>query len=325
MKQIVISILIYALLLFEKSVIAKFNRKKNELDFQEVIKENSEYPPMVDKCPLRIVGGQTADINEVPYQIAIQTYVIPSAYWKLVGGGAIVTQQHVVSAAHCFPRRNWNKITYRILAGTSRFGVPIKKNKVQKYSTVSRKILYCFRHKYYNSDDLEHDFAVLTLDSPLYFTDNIQPIPMLRPGYGIQLQVNSLCLVSGYGAVTTVNYNISADLRIVCVPIVSTNECKKYFGKFLQTYQLCAGRQGKDSCWGDSGGPITYKGYLVGVVSFGGPQCGWSPGVYTRISSYTSGEYVPFVANHCIALALHNLLYIRMFIMFFFLCTIYLI
>lgn len=77
-------------------------------------------------------------------------------------------------------------------------------------------------------------------------------------------------------------------------------------------------------CQGDSGGPITYKGYLVGVVSFGGPQCGWSPGVYTRISSYTSGEYVPFVANHCIALALHNLLYIRMFIMFF-LCTIYLI
>ncbi|XP_022815136.1 trypsin-like isoform X2 [Spodoptera litura] len=251
MKQI--SILIYVVLLFEKSVIANQN-DKIELNFQEVVKENSKYPPMVDKCPLRIVGGQKANINEVPYQIVIQAYVLPSDYWKLVGGGAIVTQQHVVSAAHCFPKSSWNKETYRILAGTGKMGKMLNE---QKFSTIGRRILYCFRHKYYDSEELTHDFAVLMvicdilfyfkLDYPLIFSENIQPIPMIRPGHGIQLQVDGLCLVSGFGAVTT--YKLSADLRIVCVPIVSTMDCKRYFGNHIQSHHLCAGKDGKDSCW----------------------------------------------------------------------------
>lgn len=62
--------------------------------------------------------------------------------------------------------------------------------------------------------------------------------------------------------------------------------------------QLCAGGViGKDSCGGDSGGPLlftdrshpTYSySYCVGVVSFGPRQCGQNgmPGIYTRVTSY---------------------------------------
>lgn len=65
----------------------------------------------------------------------------------------------------------------------------------------------------------------------------------------------------------------------------------------LGSGQLCAGGvQGKDSCAGDSGGPlmtlypykVEYYYFLVGVVSFGPTPCGlknW-PGVYTRVSNY---------------------------------------
>lgn len=64
--------------------------------------------------------------------------------------------------------------------------------------------------------------------------------------------------------------------------------------------QLCAGgEKGKDSCRGDSGGPLmtifTDKDgepnwYAVGVVSFGPSPCGMEgwPGVYTRVSKYVS-------------------------------------
>lgn len=62
--------------------------------------------------------------------------------------------------------------------------------------------------------------------------------------------------------------------------------------------QLCAGgEKGKDSCRGDSGGPLMNLGqsengeivwYSVGVVSFGPSPCGleeW-PGVYTKVANY---------------------------------------
>nr|XP_026498594.1 snake venom serine protease 1-like [Vanessa tameamea] len=47
---------------------------------------------------------------------------------------------------------------------------------------------------------------------------------------------------------------------------------------------------------GDSGGPLVCNGVLVGVVAWGA-ICGVQPGVYTRISSYTSDEHVPFEKN----------------------------
>jgi serine protease 7 len=59
--------------------------------------------------------------------------------------------------------------------------------------------------------------------------------------------------------------------------------------------QICAGgKLGKDSCNGDSGGPLmaydatTQLWNLVGVVSYGPEPCGlegW-PGVYTRVTKY---------------------------------------
>lgn len=62
--------------------------------------------------------------------------------------------------------------------------------------------------------------------------------------------------------------------------------------------QLCAGGvPEKDSCGGDSGGPLMYPGKAQGVgvryvqrgiVSFGSKRCGIGgyPGVYTRVSDY---------------------------------------
>lgn len=60
--------------------------------------------------------------------------------------------------------------------------------------------------------------------------------------------------------------------------------------------QICAGGvRGKDSCKGDSGGPLMslyvaedFNWYAVGIVSFGPDDCGQHgfPGIYTRVSDY---------------------------------------
>lgn len=65
----------------------------------------------------------------------------------------------------------------------------------------------------------------------------------------------------------------------------------------LTDKMMCAGKLsgGKDTCNGDSGGPIQITTnnnmclyYIIGITSFGSSFCAqkYSPGVYTRVSSY---------------------------------------
>lgn len=57
--------------------------------------------------------------------------------------------------------------------------------------------------------------------------------------------------------------------------------------------QICAGGEaGKDSCKGDSGGPLMYENgrtyEVIGLVSFGPRYCGQEdvPGIYTNVYEY---------------------------------------
>ena len=89
----------------------------------------------------------------------------------------------------------------------------------------------------------------------------------------------------------------------VWVPVVSSEECGGIYRQkrvSIGDGQICAGGvEGKDSCIGDSGGPLMSTGispgdgraryFIAGVVSFGPESCGMKdwPGVYTRVSHYT--------------------------------------
>jgi hypothetical protein len=89
----------------------------------------------------------------------------------------------------------------------------------------------------------------------------------------------------------------------VWLPVVSNEDCGRIYREksiSIGNGQLCAGGiEGKDSCNGDSGGPLMSTGisprdgktryFMAGVMSFVLPTCGtkdW-PGVYTRVSQYT--------------------------------------
>lgn len=90
------------------------------------------------------------------------------------------------------------------------------------------------------------------------------------------------------------------------VPVLSSSQCKQKFGNFTQEdSQICAGGEpGKDSCKGDSGGPLYHSNpiggantwYLLGVVSFGSRRCGGGkPGVYSRVESF-----VPWIKRNLV-------------------------
>lgn len=137
---------------------------------------------------------------------------------------------------------------------------------------------------------LKNDIALIKTDisseiPAVVISSSKTDAPFIQPG-------NKL-LVSGWGT-TSPNGNISVDLLRVQIPVVSLKTCNASYNNEISDNQLCVGEVDKDSCQGDSGGPLTGideggSKILVGIVSYG-KGCGLkgNPGIYTRVSSYTS-------------------------------------
>ena len=133
---------------------------------------------------------------------------------------------------------------------------------------------------------------VLKLASPV---NQANPVNLsLNTQYSIPSSGQDLTVI-GLG-VTTPNPNgpLTDILRDVVVQAVDTEQCNSrnsYNGDVVDEVMFCAGVQGggKDSCSGDSGGPIIQKigntHLQVGIVSWG-ETCAAAnyPGVYVRVS-----------------------------------------
>jgi secreted trypsin-like serine protease len=90
----------------------------------------------------------------------------------------------------------------------------------------------------------------------------------------------------GFGT-TQVGGSISNTLQEVNHEMVDWNTCQKaYCANLDRQSMICAAGNGKDSCKGDSGGPLLHNGVVVGMVSYGyGCAVPSFPGVYSSTAS----------------------------------------
>lgn len=67
---------------------------------------------------------------------------------------------------------------------------------------------------------------------------------------------------------------------------IAAEQCQEVYEQYAfdEATMICALDNGKDSCTGDSGGPLFYNGVLVGITSWG-LGCARYPGVYARVSA----------------------------------------
>ena len=116
----------------------------------------------------------------------------------------------------------------------------------------------------------------------------VQPICLPEPGQDYD---NVTALVTGWGRLESRGSQPDI-LQEVEVETMTNRACARSHGDHkITNNMICAGSQGRDACWGDSGGPLAVMGQdgsfrQIGVVSWGN-GCGTPgyPGVYTRVSS----------------------------------------
>uniref|UniRef100_A0A3P9MIY7 trypsin n=1 Tax=Oryzias latipes TaxID=8090 RepID=A0A3P9MIY7_ORYLA len=218
----------------------------------------------------KIVGGFECQKNSVPYQVSLFT-----GYNYC--GGTLLSEQWVLSAAHCEPKSN-----LEVRLGEHDIWEP----EGTEQHIMSAKFI---RHPNYDPRTQDNDIMLIKLSEPATLNSFVRPavLPSKCANDG------TMCRISGWGNIRSSDEGSRYPDKLQCLdaPLLSDETCFNAYPFQITENMICAGylEGGKDSCQGDSGGPMTCDGELQGVVSWGhGCAMKNKPGVYTKVCNYVS-------------------------------------
>ena len=235
----------------------------------------------------RIVGGVEAVPHSLPFVASLRSY---SSH---ICGAGLVSDQWVLTAAHCIAEG----------ASASRYSVGVHRHDIGMAASYdhacSQNIAVAELHVYplFEKVSLDGDLALLKLASPVRCADSIVTLAL---DDGSSSAAGTLAITAGWGDANAAMTHAHDQLHWVELPLLSHAQCAGLYyalGHTITSGMLCAGHVPggeKDSCSGDSGGPLFVQApparpVVVGIVSWGvGCAQVNAPGVYTRTSFYKS-------------------------------------
>ncbi|XP_051167248.1 chymotrypsin-2-like [Leptopilina boulardi] len=232
-----------------------------------ILKNNSLSP--------RIINGRNALPGELPYQVSLQ--VIKNNIH--ICGGSIFNENYVLTAAHCVESRL--PFELKIVAGT------LNLNQPKATYFVDEIIIH---NEYNGSDSWKNDIALIKVTPN--FTMNNEIKSVVHPKSNMVFRENEEAIVSGWGKIRIGGSFSHSYLQLVTIFIANQTLCNEKYKQWNNIYdtQICTyeSKMEKGFCRGDSGGPLTVNGVLVGIASWVNRGCAniHFPSIYTRVSKF---------------------------------------
>jgi len=257
----------------------------------------------------RIYGGNETKIDEYPWMALIE-YTKPGGSKGHHCGASLITSRYVVTASHCVNGvglpTDWKISAVRLGEWDTTTNpdceMDVRGEKDCAPEHIDVPVESVVPHPQYNpkSKNQINDIALLRLKHNVVFSDFVRPICLPLNSNLRSATFDGIFMdVAGWGKTE----KVSASTRKLKAGVegYTLDECSAVYNSQnikLENTQMCAGgKEGIDSCRGDSGGPLIsldttnkalYYYFLAGVVSFGPSPCGlkgW-PGVYTRVGHF---------------------------------------
>ncbi|CAB3222458.1 unnamed protein product [Arctia plantaginis] len=227
-----------------------------------------------------VIDGKPAKRGELPWHVGIYRK-ITSPYLQICGG-TLITNNVVLSAAHCF----WSDLKKKL--PESDFAVAVGKlyrdwdseNDIgaQKSDLLEIRIPSRFQGAEAN---FQEDIAALILKTPFVYMTYVRPVCVYYDVNfeRIQLRPGNAGKVAGWG-LTSAQGTAANLLQVIEMPFINVDTCintiPQSFREYITGDKFCAGyTTGKALCKGDSGGGLAFpdrglgvdRYYLRGIVS----------------------------------------------------------
>lgn len=250
-----------------------------------------------DGLGFRITGNKNgeSEYGEFPWMVAVlrEDKVMDSTLNVYECGGSLIAPNVVMTAAHCVANKQQDTLLVRA-------GEWDTQTRNELYAHQDRRVREVVVHERFNKGSLFNDVALLILEQPLDFAENIQPVCL--PPKNTKFD-SSRCFASGWGKnVFGKEGKYQVILKKVELPVVSHQACQtslrttRLGARFIldKSFVCAGGEPGQDTCRGDGGSPLVCPipgnpthYYQAGIVAWG-IGCGEKgiPGVYGNVALF---------------------------------------